>query len=313
MISLGIKDVILYTSLIAFIIYTMKINNMWGVSKGVKKAKNDVKLAKDLQKRRVRWSKFLSLCEWVANNVGGKPDEGNLGELEYRINRLKINIKSLNRNWKPMELYGLLKAIQYIALFLSVIFFLLFKNVLALGLLVLWLAPSTFNVFTEVKINEEDMELEDDFPDLFLLLHNRLLKGATTRLAPTLDDYVKSLDAMYNKKSHLVIRGFATDLRKNIEVWGDDSTAIYKLRDTYRSSMVVNFCNLATQALKGVDNSDKLLAFKIELTNQKQEKMKENARKLIEKGRRSIIVIYIILGQFVILSWLAKLGTMKGI
>ena len=39
--------------------------------------------------------------------------------------------------------------------------------------------------------------------------------------------------------------------------------------------------------------------------------MKLRAKKLVDKGRRSIFVIYIILGEFVVLSWLAKLGTMR--
>lgn len=309
--SLALRDFLLYTSLVLFVLYTLRINNMWGVSKGTKKAKLDVKESKDLHKKRLIWLKVLQWCEWVCVNVGSIPDETTLNDTNYRINRLRLKIDVLERNIKAKELLGLLKSIQLIGIFCSILALLLTKNVMSLGGLLLYLAPSTFNVFADTKINDEDIELEKDFPDLFLLLHVRLLKGSKTRLSPTLDDYIKSLDAMYKGKSHLVIRNFVIDLRNNIEIYGDDSIAVYKLRDMYRSSMVVNFCNLATQSLKGVDNKDKLLAFKIELTQQKQEDMKLRAKKLVDKGRKSIIVIYIILGEFVVLSWLAKLGTMK--
>lgn len=309
--GLVLRDFLLYTALILFALYTMRINNMWGVSKGTKKAKLDVKESKDLHKKRLTYLKILQCCEWICINVGSIPDENTINDTNYRINRLRLKIDVLDRNIKAKELLGLLKGIQLIGVFFSILTLLLTKNVMSLGGLLLYLAPSTFNVFADTKINDEDIELEKDFPDLFLLLHVRLLKGSRTRLSPTLDDYIKSLDAMYQGKSHLVIRNFVVDLRNNIEIYGDDSIAVYKLRDMYRSSMVVNFCNLATQSLKGVDNKDKLLAFKIELTQQKQEDMKERAKKLVNKGRKSIIVIYIILGEFVVLSWLAKLGTMR--
>lgn len=309
--GLVLRDFLLYTSLGLFVLYTLRINNMWGVSKGTKKAKLDVKESKDLHKKRLAWLKVLQWCEWVCVNVGSVPDENTINDTNYRINRLRLKIDVLERNIKAKELLGLLKGIQLVGIFCSILALLLTKNVMSLGGLLLYLAPSTFNVFADTKINDEDIELEKDFPDLFLLLHVRLLKGSKTRLSPTLDDYIKSLDAMYQGKSHIVIRNFVVDLRNNIEIYGDDSIAVYKLRDMYRSSMVVNFCNLATQSLKGVDNKDKLLAFKIELTQQKQEDMKLRAKKLVDKGRRSIIVIYIILGEFVVLSWLAKLGTMR--
>lgn len=309
--GLALRDFLVYTALVLFVLYTMRINNMWGVSKGTKKAKLNVKEDKNYQQKRNLWLKLLKTGEWVTENVGSMPSESTLSDMSYRINRLRMRIEVLERNVKAKELLGLLKIVQLMGVFVGIFVFLLTKNLMALGSLLLCLTPSVFNVFADTKINEEDMELEKDFPDLFLLLHVRLLKGSKTRLSPTLDDYIKSLDAMYQGKEHNVIRNFVVDLRNNIEIYGDDSIAVYKLREMYRSSMVINFCNLATQALKGVNNSDKLLAFKIELTQQKQEDMKEKARKAVQKGEKSIWVIYIILGQFVILSWLAKLGTMK--
>ena len=98
------------------------------------------------------------------------------------------------------------------------------------------------------------------------------------------------------------------DLRNNIEIYGDDSMAVRQLREKYRGAMVVNFCNLAVQALSGVDNKDKLTAFKSELSQRQLEAMKLEAQKRIEKGQRVIMLVFIILAEFVVLSWMAKLG-----
>ena len=64
------------------------------------------------------------------------------------------------------------------------------------------------------------------------------------------------------------------------------------------------------QSLSGVDNSDKLLAFKMELAQKQIEDMKKRAEKRVIQGRRAIWVIYAILGQFIVMSWLSKLPNM---
>ena len=141
-----------------------------------------------------------------------------------------------------------------------------------------------------------------------MLLYSRLVRGTQTRLAPTLDDYIKSIDAVYGEESHKAMRNFVMDLRKNIEIYGDDSMAVHKMRDTYRSAMLVNFFNLAIQSLRGVDNKDKLLAFKMELSQKKLDAMTEAANALVAKGQKAVMLIFIILAQFVVLSWVAKAG-----
>ena len=102
------------------------------------------------------------------------------------------------------------------------------------------------------------------------------------------------------------------DLRNNIELYGDDSIAVSHLRQKYSSVMVVNFCNLATQALRGVDNRDKLLGFKLELQTLQNQYMEERADKMVRQGQRAIFAIYIILAQFVLISWYAKFAGSTG-
>ena len=165
-----------------------------------------------------------------------------------------------------------------------------------------------FEFAMDFKIIEEDTEIEEDFPDLYMLLYSRLIRGTSMRLAPTLDEYLNSIDAIYGDKSHKAMRNFVLDLRKNIEIYGDDSIAIHKMRETYKSAMLVNFFNLAVQSLRGVDNKDKLLAFKMELSQKKLEQMTARANALVAKGQKAVMLIFIILGQFIVLSWVAKAG-----
>lgn len=306
--TLFLRDLIVYGILLAFILYVTKQNNLWGNGRGTSKTKVDVKKSKRETKIRniIIWA--LKKLENIGNNFGFAPNERKLERYKFNISRGRLKIVLLDRNIAPIELTGCFKLIKFIGVFISVLLYLITNNVLLLiGLIVLGIEYG-FNSYIEASIVAEDQEIEEDFPDLFLLLYSRLLKGAQVRLAPTLDEYLKSIDVIHGEESHKAMRNFVQDLRNNIEIYGDDSMAIHRMRDMYKSAMLVNFFNLAIQSLRGVDNKDKLLAFKIELSQKRIQAMTDNANKLVEKGQRVIWVIFIILGQFIVLSWVAKAG-----
>lgn len=306
--TLFLRDLIIYGILIAFVLYVTKQNNMWGNRRGTSKTKVDVRKSKTEAKNRSRLIFILKKMESVGYNFGFAPNEEKQNKYKYNISRGRLKIKLLDRNIAPIELIGIFKTIKFMVLFISIVLFAITNNILfLLGLIVLGI-EYIFNSIMEAIIVSEDQEIESDFPDLFLLLYSRLLKGAQIRLAPTLDEYLKSIDVVHGEESHKAMRNFVQDLRNNIEIYGDDSMAIHKMREMYKSAMLVNFFNIAIQSLKGVDNKDKLLSFKMELSQKRIQAMTEKANKLVEKGQRVIWAIFIILGQFIVLSWVAKAG-----
>ena len=89
----------------------------------------------------------------------------------------------------------------------------------------------------------------------------------------------------------------------------EDHVAIPKLREAYHSATIINFCNVATQSLNGVENADNLLSFKMQLVDRKTELMRKRQQKILQAGERSIYAIWIILFIFVIVGWYSKLPT----
>lgn len=306
--NLFIRDLIIYTVLIIFVLFYTKRNNLWGVKKGTSKTKVDVRKVKDTTKKRNLILKILNYCESVCFNFGFKPNDLKIENFRFKIDRVGIKVSYVDRTIKPTELIGIFKILKFVFSFLGLFLYFITFNPLFLLLLVILAIDKVFEVVMEAKIMEEDKEIEVDFPDLFLLLYSRLVRGTDTRISPTLDEYVKSIDAIYGESSHNAIRKFVIELRKNIEIYGDDSMAVNEMRKTYKSAMLVNFFNLAIQALRGVDNKDKLLAFKMELSQQKLEQMTKKANELVAKGQKAIMLIFVILAQFVVLSWVAKAG-----
>lgn len=305
-------DFVLYASLVLFILYITKVNNMWGVGKATKKARDDARAERVRQKKRLRFIKFMSICEWLGSNVGLTVSLYKQQDYQHKIDRLGWKVPYLGRAISPLELVGFMRLVMLIFSFCGLILGVLVSQIFLILCLSIFL-PAVFSNYADGVIAKEDAELEEDFPDFFLIIYSRLIKGSKTRLAPTLRDYAQSLDGVSGGTSDSVIRNFVTDLRNNIEIYGDDGIAITKLRDKYRSVLVINFCNLAIQAINGVDNSDKLLAFKVELNHRRTEKLKEKADKLVSKGSKAVYLIYLILFQFIALSWIAKLSGTGGL
>lgn len=306
--NLFLRDIIVYACLVALVLFVTKQNNMWGVKKGTSKTKVEVRKAQEEANYRniILWC--LNKAEFVSKNFGFQPSQTIIEKYQYNIFRGRLAVPYIDRNISPTELIGIFKTIKFISCFLGVFLTLLTGFPLFLLLLAGMFVHKVFEFAMDFKIIEEDTEIEEDFPDLYMLLYSRLIRGTSMRLAPTLDEYLNSIDAIYGDKSHKAMRNFVLDLRKNIEIYGDDSIAIHKMRETYKSAMLVNFFNLAVQSLRGVDNKDKLLAFKMELSQKKLEQMTARANALVAKGQKAVMLIFIILGQFIVLSWVAKAG-----
>lgn len=306
--SLFVRDLIVYAVLVIFVLFVTKQNNMWGTRKGTSKTKIEVKKDKEIAKKRNISLWILNKADYICNNFGFQPSLSKIEKYKFNINRGRLVAPYTDRNFSPTELLGIFKFIKFISCFFAIFLTVLTGSRVFLILFVGLFVNAIFEYVMEFKIMDEDKEIEKDFPDLYMLLYSRLVRGTQTRLAPTLDDYIKSIDAVYGEESHKAMRNFVMDLRKNIEIYGDDSMAVHKMRDTYRSAMLVNFFNLAIQSLRGVDNKDKLLAFKMELSQKKLDAMTEAANALVAKGQKAVMLIFIILAQFVVLSWVAKAG-----
>lgn len=310
------KDFIVYTALILYVLFLAKEYNILGLQKGNKKAKKDLLLAKKKQKQLDKLKRRLKMYTRISSLIGLDITPQEKSDLTYLLRRKGKMLEGLGRVMTPEELHGKLKLIKYVSILVAVTLYCLTFNPIMLSPLVGMFTPSLYKGYLYLKIHDDNNDLERDFPDLYNLMYPKLIQGTSVRLAPVLTDFLNTIEAtkgspgVTNKD---VIEQFVIDLRNNINIYADDSLAVSKLRQKYNSVMVINFCNIATQSLKGVDNRDKLLSFKIELTNQQKERMSERAKKLVARGQIAIYVCYAILFEFIILALYAKLNQADGL
>lgn len=285
----------------------LRLYGVFEISKGAGQLDEDIKEERKNRRKRAVEQQKLQIFSHFTNfmhNIYMPPST--YEEYRYIIERLEIRSEILDRNLTPEELRG-----KYIAIMYAGFLF------LPLALVnVIYLVPSMLGVaifvfyptFYRKKIEDEDLIIDTYFIDLYLLMYSKLKMGSRARLQPVVASYIDTLSVVSNEYMRKVMGKLARTLLNNLSLY-EDHTAVQKLREKYKSATMVNFCNVATQAMQGVDNADTLLTFKMDLVRRKLDLSRKKAESLQRKAERAIFLIYIILFIFIVVGWYSKLPT----
>ena len=222
----------------------------------------------------------------------------------YYIERLELRSAILDRHLTPEEVRGK-PAFRFMIslLCIPIAFFWLPIAILPIFFFVRLL---TYETMYKNRITDEDSIIDDYFIDMYLLLYSQLKKGSRARLQGTIENYIETLESSSKTEESQVMLKLARYLLNLLAMY-EDHQAVPKLRDAYKSATIINFCNVATQALNGIENADNLLTFKMQLTDRKIQVMRKRQAKIIAKGTRSILLIWLILFIFILVGWYSKL------
>lgn len=268
------------------------------LSKDIKKRQ---KAQADMNFERKMLGMFESVCKAFGQVVLSEEKK-----IRYRfyIDRLDLRSAVLDRPYTPEELKG--KDLCIMLIGLAIVPFALIKPIVLVGTALCVAKYLMGESLYKSQIEDEDKVIDDHFIDLYLMLHPKLKKGSKARLAPTVDTYVKTLDVMEDVEVSKIMRKFAMFFLNNLSLY-EDHVAVPKLKERYRSATIVNFCNVATQSLQGVDNEDILLSTRMELIRKKKIRVTKVAERRATLAQKSIMLIYLNLGIFIVLSWVSKL------
>ena len=112
------------------------------------------------------------------------------------------------------------------------------------------------------KISDENAIIDDYFIDLYLLLFSKLRQGSRARLQSTLDSYYFSLESQAETDELKVMKKFVRHFLNLVALY-EDHVAVMKIRELYPQATIINFCNIAGQAMQGIDNYDSLISYKM--------------------------------------------------
>lgn len=279
------------------------VMEVFGVN--IERSSDVIKKDKTDAKKREREKTKLEVYTQITNMFRGiLLPPAKEADYKYYLGRLKYKSDVLNRSITPEEFVGkqfLLLCLGIIALPIGVFFTPAY--VIGGALIVYYIFKP---VLMQRKISDEDEIIDLYFIDLYLLLYSKLRQGSKARLSSVVESYVDTLHTSNNAEMKRVMLGLAEFLLNNLSMYPDHE-AVPLLRERYKSATIVNFCNVASQALQGIDNADTLLTFKMALVEKKAQAMRKTAQKLRIKGERSIYLIYVLLFIFIGMSWASKI------
>lgn len=289
------------------VVQILRLFGVFETAVGGNRVKKDVALKKEQNNQRrkeiAKLQLFAGITDMVRDIFLSKEQ---YDELKFMIDRLEIRSDVLDRNLTPEELKG--KQLLWLVAALICIPFGVFFTIFWAAAGVFALIYLTSNMRLRQKIQEEDEIINMYFIDLYLMMYSKLRQGSRARLQEVVESYIDTLSVSNNVEVQRVMTKFANFFLNNLAMY-EDHKAVPKLRDRYKSATIVNFCNVASQALQGIDNSDNLLTLKQELVRRKTDMMKQKAEKLRKQGERAIMLIYVILFIFIGVGWYSKLPT----
>lgn len=225
---------------------------------------------------------------------------------QYYIQRLDLRSEALDRLLTPEEVRGE-KVLPFLLSIVVVPLGLFWPVVLIIPVLT-FLNLISYQTMYKARIADEDEVIDNYFIDLYLLLYSKLRQGSRARLQGTVENYIATLESSKGTVESKVMLKFAKYFLNLLALY-EDHVAVPKLREDYRSATIINFCNVATQSLNGVENFDNLITFKMQLVERRTNLMRERQKKILAQGERSIYLIWVILFIFIAVGWYSKLPT----
>ena len=290
----------------AFAVYQiLKLFGVFEVTTSSSKAVSELTQSRSNERHRRNEAELLKLYTSLTNAFRGiLMNSVTYEKHEYFINRLDIRAKYLNRPLTPEELRG--SKIAPFMFSLILIPLALFYPILFVVPIALLAYFFTYDSLLQAQIADEDAIIDDYFIDLYLLMYSKLQQGSRARLQPVLENYIDTIQVNSKDAVGQTMLKLSRYLLNLLSLY-EDHVAIPKLREIYHSATIINFCNVAGQALNGIENHDNLLTFRMQLVERKTEVMRKRAKALCRKAEMSIYAIYVILFMFVIVGWYSKL------
>lgn len=301
------KTIILILATIFAVYNILKLYGVFEFSVRPRKTVNEIEEKRKFNKKRKTETKKLGLYTASVDLFRGIfMTDLTYEKHKYYIQRLELRSDPLDRLLTPEEVRG-----QRVFPFLiSLIFIplgLFFPAVLLvpLGFLANLL---TYQTVYKMKIADEDDIIDNEFINLYLLMYSKLKQGSRARLQGTVENYISTLESSKSTEESKVMLKFSRYFLNLLALY-EDHVAVPHLRDVYHSATIINFCNVATQSLNGIENFDNLITFKMQLTERQTNQMRKRQQEILRKGERSIYAIWVILIIFIAVGWVSKMPT----
>lgn len=295
--NLGWYKVALTAALILILILIMlKIFNIRtvGTDPGVRAEIDNIK---NLRRNDKAIKDRAHLLKWIVNFVsmfGIRPDENYIDYMNYNLKRAGIMAPEGERTLTAIEYYSLVKFGTFVTTIICLLSVFIFKSS-SVGVILIAVELLCWQVFPNVVVRsmalQKDAIIRENFFDFYAELHYILKDGGNAPLNKRIRAYAKSVMRIPE-----MVR-FADNCADLIDLYGEYDATLYIAKEYREISEVGKLMRLIRQFNENADITNDLEGFRQQLLTEKELKMADRQKKLIQRARMSFNVLIIILVQ----------------
>lgn len=269
--------------------------NLLSKRKGVTRELDNIKVIRKRDASIIRMNKILVLITKFIERTPLALDKSLRDYWEYNIKRAGLKVPGGFRHMTALEFNAIVKTLELVLLGIDIIILLLFNATFGWVLIVFTIVMSSSvpKMIVRQIVKEKDLEITENFVDLYLMIHYVLLAGASTPLSNVMRSYAKATSSKEMKR-------FVDVCVNHIDVYGEYEATRYIAKDYRELPEVTKLMRLIRQVNEGGDIKSELIGFRSELINAKQYAITKRVQKLIGRANASFNILMIVLVQAIL-------------
>jgi hypothetical protein len=276
--------------------------------------KSEISYVKELRRRDRRVLRANNFIKAITNIIEATPlsmDKSYIDYWEYNIHRAGIRIPGGSRYMHAVELHALIQVGIIIGVLFSIFVILFLNSIIGWVLLVsVIIAGNTCPMlFIRSIVAQKDLEIKENFVDLYLMMHYVLISDAGVPLENILRSYSKATTSNEMKR-------FIDVCIHYIDTYGEYEATNYISREYREVPEVTKLMRLIRQSFEGGEVKAELEGFRRELLNEKRYAIQKRMEKLVKRAQFSFNILMIVLIQAILSAmsiYIKDLSLLKGL
>lgn len=263
--------------------------------KAIQSELDNINEIKSRDKQIMLANKGLGKLTKLTKKAGLKVSSDSKDYIAYNLKRAGVKVPGGARAMTPDEFNGCIKIGEVVMMAISLAIILFMNLLLGLVLFVMSivLLESLPMLIVRNKVHSRDTEIQDNFLNLYLMIHYELLTGGNTPISRTMRSYLKMAPPGE------MIR-FVDNCCTIFDTYGEYQGTQYVSKDYREIPEVCKLMRLIKQQQDGGDIKQELLGFRESLIDENSYKIERRCEKLINKAKASFNILMIVLVQAVL-------------
>lgn len=305
-----VKAVICVLLAVVCILLVLRVFNIRSPAKnkGVTSEIKNVNALKGREKFIIRNNRILKKLTEMVQKTPFHLSSSSAEYWRYNLKRAGIKAPGGYRYLTSEEFNAICKVACGLLIGIGLLVCLLINGLMGFALIVMAVIVTAVlpNMAVRQIVKNKDLEIRENFPDFYLMLHYVLLMGGQTPLDKLMKSYAKTTD------SPEMVR-FVDNCVGHIDTTGEYGATALIAKDYREIPEVGKLCRLIKQMYDGADITQELLGFREELIKNRKYIITKRMNVLVTRAQTSFNLLMIILIQAIVSAMALYLPDLSGV